>query len=101
MDPVRWRGGMVSAATHKSTPSTAPSLPFLFSPTNYGNGSNGYNGYNGGSGYNGTNGSSSSLGRQTKAMFLYGAGADIPASSHVSVRAEFRSLGYKAPDFGL
>jgi hypothetical protein len=73
----------------------------LFSPTNYGNGSNGYNG---GTGYNGTigyNGSSSSLGRQAKGMFLYGVGADVPASSHVSVRAEFRSLGYKAPDFGL
>ena len=70
----------------------------LFSPTNYGSGSNGSNGYNG---YNGSNGSSSSLGRQAKAMFLYGVGADVPASSHVSVRAELRSLGYKTPDFGL
>jgi hypothetical protein len=61
----------------------------LFSPTNYGGGTNGYYG------------SSSNLGRQTKGMFLYGVGADVPASSHVSVRAEFRSLGYKAPDFGL
>jgi len=64
----------------------------LFSPTNYGDGTNGSNGYNG---------SSSSLGRQAKGMFLYGVGADVPASSHVSVRAEYRSLGYKAPDFGL
>jgi hypothetical protein len=70
----------------------------LFSPTNYGGGTSGTIGY---SGYNGYNGSSSSLGRQTKGMFLYGVGADVPASSHVSVRAEFRSLGYKAPDFGL
>ena len=62
----------------------------LFSPTNYGGG-----------GTNGYYGSSSSLGRQTKGMFLYGVGADVPASSHVSVRAEFRSLGYKVPDFGL
>jgi hypothetical protein len=64
----------------------------LFSPTHYGSGSNGYTGFNG---------SSSGLGRQGKAMLLYGVGADLPASSHVSVRAEFRSLGYKAPDFGL
>lgn len=70
----------------------------LFSPTNYGGGTSGYN-Y--GDGANGYNGSSSSLGRQTRGMFLYGVGADVPASSHVSVRAEFRSLGYKAPDFGL
>jgi len=62
----------------------------LFSPTNYGDGSNGYSG-----------GSSSSLGRQTKAMFLYGVGADVPASSRVSIRGEFRGLGYKTPDFGL
>jgi len=76
----------------------------LFSPTNYGggtSGTSGTSGYDGTNGSIGSNGSSSSLGRQTKGMFLYGVGADIPASSHVSVRAEFRSLGYKAPDFGL
>ena len=82
----------------------------LFSPTNYGGGTNGYNGtiandgtnpYDGTNGPIGSNGTSSSLGRQTRGMFLYGVGADIPASSHVFVRAEFRSLGYKAPDFEL
>jgi opacity protein-like surface antigen len=46
-------------------------------------------------------GSSASLGRQAKAMFLYGAGADFPALSHLYFRVEFRSLGYKTPDFSL
>jgi hypothetical protein len=73
----------------------------LFSPTNYGGGTDGYSGGTNAYGGGTNSGSSSSLGRQAKGMFLYGVGADVPASSHVSVRAEFRSLGYKAPDFGL
>jgi hypothetical protein len=32
-------------------------------------------------------------------MLLYGAGADVPAFSHVYFRIEFRALGYKSPDF--
>jgi hypothetical protein len=34
-------------------------------------------------------------------MFLYGGGTDLSVSSHVSLRLEFRGLGYKTPDFGL
>jgi len=78
----------------------------LFSPTNYGDGSNNAGGLSPSiygdqsSGYVGGS-TSNSLGRQAKAMFVYGVGADVPASSHISVRGEFRGLGYKAPDFGL
>jgi hypothetical protein len=46
-------------------------------------------------------GTPSGAARQAKGMFLYGAGADLPASSHLHFRFEFRGLGYKAPDFGL
>jgi hypothetical protein len=46
-------------------------------------------------------GSSSGLDRQAKGLFLYGAGADMPVSSNLSFRFEFRGLGYKTPDFGL
>ena len=46
-------------------------------------------------------GSSAGIGTQAKGMFLYGAGIDIPATSHLSFRTEFRGLGYKAPDFKL
>ena len=46
------------------------------------------------------NGSSASLPRQAKAMLVYGAGLDVPASSHLSLRLEFRAAGYKVPDFG-
>jgi len=48
----------------------------------------------------GYNGSSASLPRQAKAMLVYGAGLDIPASSHLSLRLEYRAAGYKVPDFG-
>lgn len=46
-------------------------------------------------------GSSAGIGTQARGMFLYGAGLDIPASSHFYFRAEFRGLGYQAPDFKL
>jgi hypothetical protein len=49
-------------------------------------------------GYNGS--SSASLPRQAKGMLVYGAGIDVPASSHLHVRFEFRAAGYKVPDFG-
>src|SRR6185369_8425918 len=92
----------------------------LFSPGNYGAGAgssaSGTPG-NGGFGYPasaapismqassdttipGYNGSSASLPRQAKAMLVYGAGIDIPASSHLSLRLEYRAAGYKVPDFG-
>jgi len=46
-------------------------------------------------------GSSAGVGTQVRGMFLYGAGLDIPASSHFYFRTEFRGLGYEAPDFKL
>jgi hypothetical protein len=46
-------------------------------------------------------GSSAGVGTQARGMFLYGAGLDIPASSHFYFRTEFRGLGYEAPDFKL
>lgn len=46
-------------------------------------------------------GSSAGVGTQARGMFLYGAGADIPAFSHFYFRTEFRGLGYQAPDFKL
>jgi hypothetical protein len=45
-------------------------------------------------------GSSGSLPRQAKGMLVYGAGVDVPASSHLYFRVEFRAAGYKLPDFG-
>ena len=38
---------------------------------------------------------------QGKGAFLYGAGADYALSRHFSLRAEYRGLVYKNPDFGL
>ena len=69
----------------------------LFSPSNYGGGATAtaaavdpvYGG------------SSVGLNKQAKGMFVYGAGADVPVSSHLYFRAEFRGLGYKTPDFGM
>jgi outer membrane immunogenic protein len=38
---------------------------------------------------------------QTKAAFLYGAGADFDLSSHFFVRAEYRGFVYSSPTFDL
>lgn len=38
---------------------------------------------------------------QAKGLFIYGGGADIPITNHVSLRTEYRGLVYGAPDFGL
>jgi opacity protein-like surface antigen len=46
-------------------------------------------------------GSSPGIGSQVRGMFLYGAGVDMHAVSHLYVRLEFRSLGFKAPDYKL
>lgn len=46
-------------------------------------------------------GSSAGIGTQARGMFLYGAGLEIPVSSHLYFRTEFRGLGYEAPDFKL
>lgn len=39
--------------------------------------------------------------KQTLGLFTYGGGADFPLFNHVSLRAEYRGLVYRAPDFGL
>ncbi len=38
---------------------------------------------------------------QAKAVFLYGGGVDYAVMEHVSVRAEYRGLVYKRPDFEI
>jgi hypothetical protein len=79
----------------------------LFSPTNYdGTADSSVNAaspFYGGSSTGATpayGGSSIGLPRQAKPMFLYGAGADLPMSSRLYFRVEFRALGSKTPDFG-
>ncbi len=39
--------------------------------------------------------------RQAKAAFVYGGGVDYEVLKHVSLRAEYRGLVYKRPDFEL
>lgn len=39
--------------------------------------------------------------QQTRGTFLYGLGADYVLARHLSLRAEYRGLVYKAPDFNL
>jgi len=39
--------------------------------------------------------------RQATGVFAYGGGADFPLFRHVALRAEFRGLVYRAPNFGL
>jgi len=39
--------------------------------------------------------------KQTKAAFVYGGGVDYDATSHVSLRLEYRGLVYQRPDFEL
>jgi opacity protein-like surface antigen len=38
--------------------------------------------------------------QQARAAFVYGGGANIMLSSHLSLRMEYRGLAYKNPDFG-
>ena len=38
---------------------------------------------------------------ETRGTFLYGAGADYVFTRHLSIRAEYRGLVYKAPSFNL
>ncbi|MBZ5721785.1 MAG: porin family protein [Acidobacteriia bacterium] len=39
--------------------------------------------------------------RQTRAAFVYGAGFDYPVYRRLAVRAQYRGLLYRAPDFGV
>src|SRR5437667_614618 len=41
----------------------------------------------------------SAIDRQTKAAFVYGGGVDFDITSNFGVRAEYRGLVYKVPDF--
>lgn len=38
---------------------------------------------------------------QMRGAFVYGGGGDVPVMKHVALRAEYRGLVYKVPDFGL
>jgi opacity protein-like surface antigen len=38
---------------------------------------------------------------QTRAEFVYGAGADISLTSHVFIRAEYRGFVYNSPEYSL
>jgi opacity protein-like surface antigen len=39
--------------------------------------------------------------RQTRGTFVYGGGANFDITNNFGVRAEYRGLVYKVPDFGL
>lgn len=39
--------------------------------------------------------------RQTRGAFVYGGGANFRLTNHVGIRAEYRGLTYKVPDFGV
>ncbi len=39
--------------------------------------------------------------RQVKAAFLYGGGVDYDLAHHIALRAEYRGLVYKTPDFNI
>jgi opacity protein-like surface antigen len=41
------------------------------------------------------------IGSQSRAAFVYGAGADFSLSKHVFVRAEYRGFVYNSPTFGI
>jgi opacity protein-like surface antigen len=38
---------------------------------------------------------------QTQGAFLYGVGTDYGLTRHLALRAEYRGLVYRAPDFGV
>ena len=39
--------------------------------------------------------------RQTRGAFVYGGGANFRVTNHFGIRAEYRGLAYKVPDFGV
>jgi len=89
--PGNYGGGATSSGS--STPANVFGYPISASPiSSLTNADTTVPGYNGSS--------SASLPRQAKGMLVYGAGIDIPASSHFLVRFEFRAAGYQVPDFG-
>lgn len=50
---------------------------------------------------NGTGTSIAGAQRQAKAAFLYGGGVDYDLTHHLALRAEYRGLVYKTPDFNI
>jgi len=46
-----------------------------------------------------TNGGINGAGRQTKAAFVYGGGVNFDVTHNFGLRAEYRGLAYKIPDF--
>ena len=50
---------------------------------------------------NGTGTSIAGAQRQAKAAFLYGGGVDYDLTHHLALRAEYRGLVYKTPDFNV
>jgi hypothetical protein len=46
-------------------------------------------------------GSSPGIGPQTRPTFVYGIGVDFPVLSHFFIRAEYRELTFKEPNFKL
>lgn len=50
---------------------------------------------------NNAGGSFAGAQRQAKAVFLYGGGVDYDLTHHLALRAEYRGLVYKTPDFNI
>ena len=44
---------------------------------------------------------SAGIDRQTRGAFVYGGGGDYPVVRHVAIRAQYRGIAYKVPDFGI
>jgi opacity protein-like surface antigen len=36
---------------------------------------------------------------QTRGVFVYGGGLDVPMAKHIALRAQYRGFVYKTPDF--
>ena len=72
----------------------------IFIPGNYGGGAIAPVAGTPTSGLTAYSGTSTGVQTQAKAMFVYGGGFDLPATSHVDIRIEMRGLAYKTPDFG-
>jgi len=51
--------------------------------------------------FNPTDKSASAPQRQTRMAFVYGGGADFDITAHFGLRAEYRGLIYKVPDFSV
>lgn len=93
--PADYGGGAAAGALASGTSANNFGYPALVAPITYSDAQASVN-----QTIPGYNGSSAALPRQAKGMLVYGAGIDVPASSHFRIRFEFRAAGYKVPDFG-